>query len=219
MESNELSTQELEQVFVARQPIFTVDMGVWGYELLFRNSGGAQTASFTDGDKATAKVIMDGFAIAQEGISKNSRTFVNFSKQMILDDIPFALPKGQVVELLIHNSATRAFFLKNLSEFYPAPLPIDSLFTIGILSMLDALLNQPMETLLGQIPLKDEIKNVLVGKATEATTWLELAKHIESGQWQHVDHLSQQTGLSNEKLALSHSRALMQSHHLLDDQK
>lgn len=75
-------------------------MGVWGYELLFRHSWEAQSALFANGDRATAQVIMDGFAIAREGLSNKVRMFVNFSKQMILDDIPLALSRGEVIELL-----------------------------------------------------------------------------------------------------------------------
>lgn len=408
---NELSHQEIEQVFVARQPIFTPQMGVWGYELLFRHSREAQSAFFADGNRATAKVIIDGFAIARQGLSGKARMFVNFSKQMILDDIPLALPGGEVIEILeevvptpdfmakclelkkdyfiavddytgqkgwekllalaniikvdvlnlteadlsritaelkpfpgkllaekvedhsmfclaselgfqffqgfffkkpslltgrklssnemtrlqifnelgqqdidqdrlktviqsdvsityrlltyinspglglmgkvnsidhalkmlgekqvrqwlrvliladldaspkgqevIQSSAIRAFFLKNLSEFYPPPLQIDALFTIGLLSMIDALLNQPMTEILQQVPLQDEIKSILLGKNDKAGTWLQLAQSIETGQWQEVDRLSNQTGFRNEILGQAYSRALIQSRLLL----
>jgi len=99
-DKDELSTLDLEQVFVARQPIFTTNMNIWGYELLFRHSSKAQAAIFTDCNKATAQVITDGFAIANKGLPSKIRMCVNFSKQMILDDIPYSFPNGQVIELL-----------------------------------------------------------------------------------------------------------------------
>ena len=121
-------------------------------------------------------------------------------------------PKGQEV---IQNSATRAFFLSNLAQYYFSPLPIDSLFTIGLLSMLDALLNQPMEEVLELISLEDNVKQVLQGQASEAGAWLELVKHFENGDWLKVDQFSKSAGFENEKVAQSYSQALIQSTRLL----
>jgi EAL and modified HD-GYP domain-containing signal transduction protein len=50
----------MERVLVSRQPIFSEDMAELGYELLFRNSDKDQ-ATFTDGDEATAEVIINTF--------------------------------------------------------------------------------------------------------------------------------------------------------------
>lgn len=61
-----------DRIFVARQPIFTTQMGIWGYELLFRHEE-AHAAVFTDGDQATTQVIADGFALGTRGWEPRSR--------------------------------------------------------------------------------------------------------------------------------------------------
>lgn len=48
------------EVFVARQPIFTRNEEVFGYELLYRNNLENQFPEI-NGDKATADVLINGF--------------------------------------------------------------------------------------------------------------------------------------------------------------
>ena len=47
----------MDRVLVSRQPIYGADMAVFGYELLFRDSE-INRASFSDGDQATAEVMV-----------------------------------------------------------------------------------------------------------------------------------------------------------------
>lgn len=90
-----------EAVFVARQPIFSPKMSVWGYELLFRATGDARSAQVADADMATAKVIADGFLLAAQGLLPGQRTLVNFPRTLLLEQFAFALPADiAVVEIL-----------------------------------------------------------------------------------------------------------------------
>ena len=69
-----------DRIFVARQPIFTADMQIWGYELLFRHGENVQTAIFTDGDQATTQVIADGFTLAPQSMRKGARAGWNMAR-------------------------------------------------------------------------------------------------------------------------------------------
>lgn len=89
-----------EPVFVARQPVFRTDMSIWGYELLFRRSRECVVAEFEDAETATSRVITDGLTVARAGMAPGAKVMINFSEKMILEDAPFALPEGHVVELL-----------------------------------------------------------------------------------------------------------------------
>lgn len=91
------SLESYEPVFVARQPIFTPQVRVWGYELLFRHGSQARTAEFVDGDVATARVIADGYALVREGIASSRKLLVNFTAKAILEDAARALPSDRVV--------------------------------------------------------------------------------------------------------------------------
>lgn len=91
-----------EAVFIARQPIFHPDESVWGYELLFR-SDGTNTARFSDGEQATASVIVDGLSLAAGGMPSGSKILINFPEKLLLEDGGFALPKDLCVIEILEN--------------------------------------------------------------------------------------------------------------------
>lgn len=92
-----------ESVFVARQPIFTADLDVWGYELLFRSSGTAQTAQITDADVATSQVIADGFTMVRPGLDDGQLMLINFPERLLLDETALALPPETCVIEILEN--------------------------------------------------------------------------------------------------------------------
>ncbi len=411
MHTEGTSPAAIESVFVARQPIFTRSMQIWGYELLFRHTAQAREAVFSDGDVATAKVILDGFALAAKGLPDKVRTFINFSRQLVLDDIPDALPGGQVIELLegivlddellekctrlkkdhllalddytgqpgydslleladiikvdvlnlapqdiarqsselqaypgrllaekvedrdtfyltkglgfeffqgfffsrpmiiegrklsssemtrlrilkelsreeidpwrlekiiqaevtlayrlltyinspgfnllskvnsvahalkmlgankirqwlcvliladfnatprgqavVHMAAARGFFLKYLGDKYPGPMTAEAMFTVGLLSLLDALLDQPFETILEQIPLSDEIKAALLDEVPGVSSCIEMVRCMEAGQWSDVHRITERERFDIREVARAYADALWQSQSLL----
>ncbi|WP_022660991.1 EAL and HDOD domain-containing protein [Paucidesulfovibrio longus] len=92
-----------EDIFVARQPIFSRKRSIVGYELLFRNSGTAGRASFPDEDVASSKVLVDGMVLASANLPDDKRFFINFTRNMLLNDTALTLPpKRCVVEILEH---------------------------------------------------------------------------------------------------------------------
>ncbi|TIH16455.1 HDOD domain-containing protein [Marinifilum sp. JC120] len=99
----ECSDAFLDSFFVARQPVFDVEKGVWGYELLFRSSSGSNVADIGDEDAATSQVIADGFGLIQEDIEEGQRLLVNFPRNMLLEGAAdFLPPEVCVVEILEH---------------------------------------------------------------------------------------------------------------------
>jgi len=98
----ESETEKLyDSIFVARQPIFTSDMQIWGYELLFRHGENSQTAVITDGDQATTQVIADGFTLASGGMRKGAKALINFPRNVLVGAAAFVLPPERcVVEIL-----------------------------------------------------------------------------------------------------------------------
>ena len=88
-------------VFVARQPIFDEQQDVYGYELLYRASF-ENKYSAVDGDKATLDVIRNMvICFGTERISAGRRVFVNFTRDLLLDEMALLLPKEiTVIEIL-----------------------------------------------------------------------------------------------------------------------
>ncbi|MFD1019956.1 EAL and HDOD domain-containing protein [Thalassobacillus hwangdonensis] len=89
------------EVFVARQPISNRNEGVFGYELLYRNS---KVNKFThvDADQATKEVLINSFVnIGLKHLSENKPCFVNFTEQLLLDGLPLDFPPEKlIVEIL-----------------------------------------------------------------------------------------------------------------------
>lgn len=90
-----------DDIFVARQPIFSREMGIWGYELLFRHGKDVQVALILDGDQATTQVIADGFTLAERGMRDGAKALVNFPRNVLVGAAPYVLPPQRcVVEIL-----------------------------------------------------------------------------------------------------------------------
>lgn len=89
--------ESYEHVFVARQPIFTPELRVWGYELLFRQSRDAQGAEIVDGHAATAQIIADGYTLVQTSPPDRRKVLINFPYRSLLDGTAQALPTDRVV--------------------------------------------------------------------------------------------------------------------------
>lgn len=98
----QLSIEKLhEDIFVARQPIFAKDLTLWGYELLFRDSGSAVAAKFSDPDQATSRVIAEGYTLARASLAPEVRTLINFPERLLLSRAARAMPADScVVEVL-----------------------------------------------------------------------------------------------------------------------
>lgn len=92
---------------------------------------------------------------------------------------------GKTTELSL-LAAHRARFL---SDAAPEDLDRDGLFLLGLFSLLDVMLDMPMETLAAELPLSDPVRSALTGGLGEYTPWLNLVKGFEDGDWNRVDDL------------------------------
>lgn len=393
-----------DDAIVARHPIFDRDLNIWGYELLFRNSRDVNRAEIADSNSATAQVIIDGIALARQGIPPDRSVMINFSRDLLVDDTPRILPEGCVIEVLedvepddevigkleryretcpiavddfrgrsgrerllalcdiikvdvldmdadrirsvvgplrgygsillaekvesremlkfagklgfslfqgfffcmpqiltgrklsssqvsrlhlLHEleqqefdpvalahviesdvslsyrllryinspgigliaqvksirhavalmgekrirqwlrilimadlnatdrglellrlSSMRGYLLQLLAESYPSPMDPDAMFLTGLFSGLDAILDQPMDKILAELPLEDQIKNTLMGEETEARKYLTMAMAMERADWQRLYRLADDLGLKTDRIAGLHTEAL-----------
>ena len=90
-------------LFIARQPILTVHRKLYGYELLYR---GTKTSSLsnTSGNKATTSVLSSAFLT--EGIEKISGSrpcFINFTRDLLLQNLPASFPKKLIVVEILED--------------------------------------------------------------------------------------------------------------------
>ena len=59
----------------------------------------------------------------------------------------------------------------------------DSLFMLGLLSLIDVMLGQPMPEVCRQLPLDRRHRDALCGEPSEAGVWLKLVRALERGDW------------------------------------
>src|SRR5581483_5408650 len=96
-----LQAASSDDVCVARQPILTRKLKVFGYELLYR-TGDALAYNGIDSTSATASVITSSFlSIGIDRLVEKGRAFINFDRTLLLSGAMDALPPERVViELL-----------------------------------------------------------------------------------------------------------------------
>ena len=97
---------------------------------------------------------------------------------------------------LVLMGLARARFCEVLS----ARLQLESdLFLMGLLSMMDAILEVGMDALLEQLPVDREIKAALLGQPSRLRPLYRLMLAQESGEWEEASTLAQQLHLSDKE--------------------
>jgi c-di-GMP phosphodiesterase len=87
----------VDKAFVGRQPIYKDGVNVFAYELFSRNSELNQ-AAFTDGDRATAELLINTFVeIGLDQLVGPNTAFVNVTPNFLLSEYCTMLPKQRVV--------------------------------------------------------------------------------------------------------------------------
>ena len=93
----------MSDIYVGRQPIYNVNLGIHGYELLFR-TGKNNAAAMGDlsADGATSTTIINSFLeIGLEKLVGDRLAFINLTEQFLMDEdaLPIS-PKQVVLEIL-----------------------------------------------------------------------------------------------------------------------
>jgi len=87
----------MEDIFVARQPIYDRQLNVVGYELLFRHND-SNSAVFSDGARASSQVISNTFMdIGLENLVGSHPAFINLTHDFFIDGQPIPMSPEQVV--------------------------------------------------------------------------------------------------------------------------
>ena len=105
---------------LARQGIYNKNGSVFAYELLYR-SGDSFTANVDNlnplsGDKATSSVIAQLFAnLDINAIINNKRAFINFTRNNLLENVPYLLPKSRIVIEVLETVTIDQLIIENLT--------------------------------------------------------------------------------------------------------
>lgn len=81
-------------------------------------------------------------------------------------------------------------------------------FLLGMCSLLDAILDQPMPVVVDQLPLSPTMQAALLGEDNVGRRLLDCAIAQERGQWRRSQELADRVGLPHNALAAAHQSAL-----------
>jgi EAL and modified HD-GYP domain-containing signal transduction protein len=117
-------------------------------------------------------------------------------------------PRSQT---LLRNALVRARFTENLGQARFRPDQRGGLFIVGILSLLDALLNLPMEQALSDLNLPDTVTDALLKREGPYAPYLELAIACENFDQEAIERVALAHHLDAEAVNLAHVDALIWS--------
>jgi c-di-GMP-related signal transduction protein len=101
---------------------------------------------------------------------------------------------------LLKSSVMRARLCESLGLLTGKRVNPSHLFTMGLFSLIDAILDSPMEQVLNKLPLTGDIKKTLLREATPLSDYLSLAESYEQGDWNTVLSKASAIDLDLEKL-------------------
>lgn len=77
----------------------------------------------------------------------------------------------------------------------------NDLFLMGLLSVMDAILDQPLDSILAELPVRREIKDALQARIGLYWQLLEIATAHERADWEKVSALVSETGMKEEQVS------------------
>lgn len=114
-------------------------------------------------------------------------------------------------ELMV-TSVVRAQFWESLGKLAGLAGQENKLFLAGMFSMIDAVLERPLEDALAALPLAEEVKKALLGEDNPLQPVLTLGRCYERGDWDQTIQICRQLEVEDEKVAEAYQEALLWAH-------
>jgi EAL and modified HD-GYP domain-containing signal transduction protein len=102
---------------------------------------------------------------------------------------------------LLHLSAQRAKFFELLAVAADRREEAESLFLVGLFSLLPAMLDMPMDCVLDKLALNEEMREGLCGKPGPYAPWLGMAQAIEDTRWDDMAEFALKLSLPTGSVA------------------
>ena len=125
------------------------------------------------------------------------------------------LAKGKPNEL-IRTACIRGKFCELLGNETREDTTPSEMFTLGMFSLIDAVIDQPMDMIMNELPLSRKIKQALVDAKGRLVGYIELARSYETGKWDRVSRLSQALKLNGKVLSAAYQHACQWSNNTVN---
>lgn len=100
---------------------------------------------------------------------------------------------------LMRMSMTRARFAEGLAQLH-GEVDTDKAFLTGLMSLMDAILDEPIDSVMSKLPLAKEIKEALIEKKGTLADYIKLIQFYETAQWQDASTAINTLQLANDKV-------------------
>ena len=118
------------------------------------------------------------------------RQFKQWASLLVMASMGSDKPDELVVRALI-----RGRFCESLAPILGMKQQSQELFLLGMFSAIDAILGRPLEEILKDLPLSDEIKDALCGKPNRLRAVFDYALAYEKGDWDSLSAKADALGL------------------------
>ena len=108
---------------------------------------------------------------------------------------------------LVETSCIRGKFCEHMAHLAGRPELAGSLFTLGMFSLLDAILDSPMDKVISQLPLSPDIADALREQKGPLVPFLAMAAAYERGEWGRLTRLAALLGIPESDLPAKHHDA------------
>jgi EAL and modified HD-GYP domain-containing signal transduction protein len=119
-----------------------------------------------------------------------AREFKQWASLLVMASMGSDKPDELVVQALI-----RGRFCESLAPMLGMKQRSQELFLLGMFSVIDAILDRPLEEILKDLPLSDEIKDALSGKPNLLRAVFDYALAYEKGDWDGLSAKADALGL------------------------
>ena len=106
--------------------------------------------------------------------------------------------RGDVSHELALTAITRARMCELVATSSTSPREADSAFIVGLLSLLDVLLEVPMEKILARLELSPEVRGALLERNGPLGTPLQLVEAYEKANWDEARGLASDNAVPDE---------------------
>jgi len=109
---------------------------------------------------------------------------------------------------LINTSMSRSKFCQLIAKHITPPIDSSTSFLTGLLSMIDAIVDEKLETTLAKLPLSADIKDPLLTRKGTMAALIKLIELIEHAQWDKTTIVIEKLGLDKETVLECQAEAL-----------
>jgi EAL and modified HD-GYP domain-containing signal transduction protein len=101
---------------------------------------------------------------------------------------------------IIRVSSIRGKFCELLGQEAPHNIDSSELFMVGMFSLLDAIIDQPMNRIMSRLPLSKAVGDALVHNRGPLAGYLNLVKEYENGNWSDTQKYASSLGIAEDVL-------------------